>query len=113
MSNELAKKQRNARAVEIATEVDPQCGGYFRSCLQRAALLGMEYEPHDAIKRLEAEKRELLAALKPFAAFAEQAEQFVEARAKDGGLPNLSTNSFRLSDFQRARSTLAKAGGAS
>ena len=41
--DELTKRRRNARAVEIASEVDPQAGGFFRRCLERAAMLGMEY----------------------------------------------------------------------
>lgn len=41
--NELDLRRWNARAVEIASEVDPECGGFFRRCLQQAALLGMEY----------------------------------------------------------------------
>lgn len=44
----------------------------------------------------------LVDALKPFAAFAEKAEQFVEDRAGDGGSPILPTKDFRLSDFKRA-----------
>ena len=55
---------------------------------------------------LRAENAKLRWALAPFAAFAEKAEQFVDARAKDRGSPIIPTNEFRLSDFQRARDAL-------
>jgi hypothetical protein len=48
----------------------------------------------------------LTEALKPFAAFAEKAEQFVDARVEDGGSPIMPTKDFRLSDFRRARDLL-------
>lgn len=41
--DELTKHRRATRAKEIAREVDMQAGGYFRGCLERAALLGMEF----------------------------------------------------------------------
>jgi hypothetical protein len=45
----------------------------------------------------------LMDALRPFASFADKAEQFVEGRAEDGGLPIMPTKDFRLADFRRAR----------
>lgn len=48
----------------------------------------------------------LVDALKPFAAFAEKAEQFVDDRVKDGGSAIMPTKDFRLADFRRARATL-------
>lgn len=54
-----------------------------------------------------AEIDRLRTALKPFAAFAEKAEAFVEARAKDNGSPILPSKDFRLADFQRARAALS------
>lgn len=45
----------------------------------------------------------MIEALRPFAAFAEKAEQFVKARVEDGGTPIMPTKEFRLSDFRRAR----------
>lgn len=53
------------------------------------------------------ERKHLRAALKPFAEFAEKAEAFVEARAKDGGSPIYPVNDFRLADFRRAREALS------
>lgn len=41
--DDLTKQRREARARQIATEVDPQAGGFFRRGLERAALLGMEF----------------------------------------------------------------------
>lgn len=41
--DEITQRRREARAREIAQEVDPQAGGFFRKCLERAALLGMDY----------------------------------------------------------------------
>ncbi len=52
----------------------------------------------EATKQIEP----LVEALKPFGAFAEKAEQFVEDRAKDGGSGIMPTKDFRLSDFKRA-----------
>lgn len=46
----------------------------------------------------------IIEALRPFAAFAEKAEQFVDARANDGESPIMPpTKDFRLADFRRAR----------
>lgn len=47
------------------------------------------------------------AALRPFAAFADKAEAFVAARAKDGGSPILPSTDFRLSDFKQAAAALS------
>lgn len=49
----------------------------------------------------------LTEALKPFATFAEQAEQFVEDRAADGGSPIMPTTHFRLADFRRAKAAVS------
>jgi len=57
--------------------------------------------------RLAADRiEELEAALQPFARFAEKAEEFVEARAKDGGSPVMPSKDFRLADFRSARAAL-------
>lgn len=50
----------------------------------------------------------LEAALFPFAAFADRAEQFVIDRASDGGPPVMPTKHFRLSHFRAARAALTK-----
>lgn len=39
----IGERRRIARAEQIAHEVDPNAGGFFRKCLERAALLGMEF----------------------------------------------------------------------
>ncbi len=52
----------------------------------------------------------LRAALKPFADFADKAEQFVAARAEDGKSPIMPTSDFRLADFRRARAALEQRG---
>lgn len=49
----------------------------------------------------------LIEALRPFVEFADKAEQFVEARAKDNGLPIMPTKDFRLADFNRARAAVS------
>jgi len=53
--DDIAKKLREKRAREIAQEIDPAAGGFFRACMERAALLGMEHV--DAANR---EKKEAL-----------------------------------------------------
>lgn len=63
---------------------------------------------HGLMENRDAEIARLRAALAPFAAFAEKAEAFVDARAKDGGSPILPSRDFRLSDFRRAREALGK-----
>jgi hypothetical protein len=63
---------------------------------------------HKLVENRDAEITRLLATLEPFAAFAEKAEAFVDARAKDGGSPILSVRDFRLADFRRAREALGK-----
>lgn len=40
---DFEKKRREKRARQIAQEIDPQSGGFFRNCMTRAALLGMEF----------------------------------------------------------------------
>lgn len=50
--------------------------------------------------------------LKPFAAFADQAEGFVQARAEQGGSAKLATNRFRVEHFIAARRFVdARTGG--
>ena len=49
----------------------------------------------------------LVDALRPFAAFADKAEAFVEDRVQNGGSPILPSNDFRLSDFKRAQALLS------
>jgi hypothetical protein len=39
----LGQARREAKAREIAEQIDAEAGGYFRRCLERAALLGMEF----------------------------------------------------------------------
>src|SRR6185437_6518818 len=51
---------------------------------------------------LSARVKALEEALRPFAAFAQTVEQFVDDRARDGGSAIMPTNHFRLADFQRA-----------
>lgn len=53
------------------------------------------------------EIEQLRTALAPFAAFAEKAETFVAARAKDGGSPIMPSSDFRLADFERAAAALS------
>lgn len=48
----------------------------------------------------------LVDALKPFAAFADKATQFVEDKVANGGSPILPSKDFRLGDFQRAQALL-------
>lgn len=57
----------------------------------------------EALQRENAELRE---ALRPFGAFAEKAERFVQGRADFGGEPVMPTKHFRLADFRRARALL-------
>lgn len=56
----------------------------------------------DEIARLTAENAALREGLAPFAAFAPEAEAFVQDRATNGGSPIMPTSNFRLADFQRA-----------
>ena len=56
----------------------------------------------DEIKAIRIAVEEMRAALEPFAAFAEAAEQFVDALAKDNGSQIMPTRQFRLADFRRA-----------
>lgn len=56
--------------------------------------------------RLTVENARLREALRPFAAFCEKAERFVQARAEQGGSPILPSKDFRLDDFRRARTAL-------
>lgn len=59
------------------------------------------------IMALERENTALREALAPFSAFAEKAEAFVAARAKDGGSPIMPSTDFRLADFKRAAAALS------
>lgn len=58
-------------------------------------------------REIDSEFRRLVEALRPFAEFAEKADQFVEARAKDNGSPIMPVNDFRLSDFRRVQAAFA------
>ncbi len=79
----------------------------IETIIRAAADLGMGGFALAKLRTVATEQiRPLTEALQPFAAFAEKAEQFVEARAADGGSPTLSTKDFRLSDFRRARELL-------
>lgn len=70
---------------------------------------GGESVQETAMRLAANEVERLQAALRPFAAFAEKAEAFVDARAKDGGSPILRSTDFRLADFRRARAALEQA----
>lgn len=73
--------------------------------IKAAANLGMGGFALAKLRTVATEQIEpLVEALRPFAAFAEKAEGFVEARAEDGGSPVMPpTKDFRLADFQRAK----------
>lgn len=70
-----------------------------KEALCRSFLVGLQGSAEQIAK--------MRTALEPFAAFAEKAEAFVEARAKDSGSPILPSKDFRLADFQRARAALS------
>lgn len=40
---DITKKLREKRAREIAREIDPVAGDFFRRCMEQAALLGMAF----------------------------------------------------------------------
>lgn len=42
--DDIDKARREAAARDIAQQLDPQAGGFFRQCLVDAALKGMEFE---------------------------------------------------------------------
>lgn len=52
ISLDAVKEQRRKRFIEmaaqIAQEIDPKAGGFFRRCLERAAILGMEAEARES-----------------------------------------------------------------
>ncbi len=53
--------------------------------------------------KLKTALKEAIELLKPFAAFADQTEGFVQARVEQGGSPKLATNRFRVEHFRAAR----------
>lgn len=72
-----------------------------------AADLGMEGFALAKLRTVAAQQIEpLTEALKPFAAFAEKAEQFVKSRVADNGSPIMPSKDFRLADFARASKVL-------
>lgn len=72
-----------------------------------AADLGMEGFALAKLRTVATQQIEpLTEALKPFAAFAEKAEQFVNARVADNGSPIMPSKDFRLADFARAAGLL-------
>ena len=89
---ELTPSQERVEAI-VKAAADLGMGGFALAKLRSIAT--SQIEP-------------LVDALKPFAAFADKAEQFVEARAKDGGSPIFPSTDFRLADFTRAKSALSK-----
>lgn len=82
-------QERVEAIVKIASEQG--MGGFALAKLRTAATT--QIEP-------------LVDALRPFAAFADKAEQFVEARVKDGASPVMPSKDFRLADFRRAQTLL-------
>lgn len=60
----------------------------------------------DEFVRLKEENERMREALKPFGAFCERAEGFVQARSEQGGSPIMPTKYFTLADFRRARAAL-------
>ena len=41
--SELERRRRQAKAEEIAREVDPKAGGFAKRCMEEAALKGMAF----------------------------------------------------------------------
>lgn len=41
--DDITRRRREERAKQIAQEIDPKAGGFFRKSMERAALLGMDY----------------------------------------------------------------------
>jgi hypothetical protein len=82
----------------------------IETIIKAAADLGMGGFALAKLRTVATEQIEpLTEALKPFAAFTEKVEQFVEDRAADGGSPIMpAVKDFRLSDFRRARSALGE-----
>lgn len=84
-------------------------------CQQSMLTIALERERAEAAERQRDEALAKLAraedALRPFAAFASSVEEFVAARASDGGSPIMPTKAFRLADFERAAAALAPQGG--
>jgi hypothetical protein len=79
-------QQRVEAIVKAASELG--MGGFALARLRSAAAVHIE---------------QLTEALRPFAEFSEKAEQFVAARAADGGSAIMPSSDFRLSDFKRAK----------
>lgn len=110
--NDGTKEFTHVRYVKdhLADEpINISIGEYLTPDLAELLILLRDLTPTLAseCERLRAENERLREALKPFADFAEKAEQFVDARAKDGGSPLMPTRDFRLSDFKRARAALS------
>lgn len=74
-----------------------------------ASDLGMEGFALAKLRTVATQQIEpLVEALKPFAAFAGKAEQFVKARVADNGSPIMPSKDFRLADFARASRVLGQ-----
>lgn len=82
---------------------DPHCPLQYSPLLMQAQKLLRAIAPPEPT---EGQIAEIRAALKPFAEFAEKAEAFVAARAKDGESPIMPSSDFRLADFKRADAAL-------
>jgi hypothetical protein len=84
----LTPAQKRVEAI-VKTAADLGMGGFALAKLRTVATA--QIEP-------------LIEALRPFAGFADKAEQFVEDRVADGGSSIMPpTKDFRLADFQRAK----------
>ena len=88
--SDLTPAQRRVEAI-VKAAADLGMGGFSLAKLRSVAT--SQIEP-------------LTEALAPFAAFADKAEQFVDARVKDGGDGIMPTKDFRLADFRRAQALL-------
>ena len=53
--SELEHRRRQAKAEEIAREVDPKAGGFAKRCMEEAALKGMAYSREELLRILEKE----------------------------------------------------------
>lgn len=89
-ASDLTPAQKRIEAI-VKAAADMGMGGFALAKLR--TVVTQQIEP-------------LVEALRPFANFAEKAEQFVDSRVEDGGSPIMPTKDFRLSDFNRARSVL-------
>ena len=87
----LSPAQDRVEAI-VKAAADLGMGGFALAKLRTAATA--QIEP-------------LVDALRPFAAFADKAQAFVEDRVQNGGSPILPSNDLRLSDFKRAQALLS------